>query len=146
MQFEDNEIAYVRGRVSGHATSTIPTLEPASSTATHPTDSDAIAPVPGQPPTLGLRQRVPLPNSTMIGELKLTALKSRLAAVGVQAELIGEGVLICGSTDPSSEALEGSVAVRKLAKGKIELEGNVSEVYYIVRREIYSLHALVAAV
>jgi len=79
----------------------------------------------------------------MIGELKLTVLKSRLASVGVQAELIGEGVLICGITT-SSDTL-GSVAVRKLAKGKIELEGNVSEVYYTVRREIYNLHALVAA-
>jgi len=80
----------------------------------------------------------------MIGELKLTSLKSRLAAVGVQAELIGEGVLICG-TSGTSDTLGGSVAVRKLAKGKIELEGNVSEVYYTVRREIYNLHALVAA-
>lgn len=129
--------------MSGHATSTIPTLEPASSIPSQP---DPIVPAAGQPQPLGLRRQVPLPNSTMIGELKLTALKSRLASVGVQAELIGEGVLICGSTDSSSEALEGSVAVRKLAKGKIELEGNVSEVYYIVRREIYSLHALVAAV
>ena len=82
----------------------------------------------------------------MIGELKLTALKAKLASVGIQAELVGEGVLICGISDSSSEALVGSVAVRKLAKGKIELEGNVSEVYYIVRREIYNLHALVAAV
>jgi len=79
----------------------------------------------------------------MIGELKLTSLKARLASVGVQAELIGEGVLICGTSE-TSDGL-GSVAVRKLAKGKIELEGNVSEVYYIVRREIYNLHALVAA-
>jgi len=78
----------------------------------------------------------------MIGELKLTALKSRLASIGVQAELIGEGVLICGTSTTSSG---GSVLVRKLAKGKIELEGNVSEVYYTVRREIYNLHALVAA-
>lgn len=81
----------------------------------------------------------------MIGELKLTALKSRLASVGVQAELVGEGVLICSTTESSAEGLSGSVAVRKLAKGKVEMEGNVSEVYYIVRREIYNLHALVTA-
>lgn len=96
--------------------------------------------------SLGARPRVPLPNSTMIGELKLTALKSRLASVGVQAELVGEGVLICGAAEPTTGALQGSVAVRKLGKGKLELEGNVSDVYYIVRREIYNLHALVAAV
>lgn len=84
----------------------------------------------------------------MIGELKLTALKARLATVGVQAELIGEGVLICGAAarrGSSSDGLEDSVAVKKLGRGKIELEGAVSEVYYIVRREVYNLHALIAA-
>lgn len=81
----------------------------------------------------------------MIGELKLTALKARLATIGVQAELIGEGVLICGRRNATSETLEDSVAVRKTAKGKVELEGNVSEIYYTVRQEIYNLHALVAA-
>lgn len=79
----------------------------------------------------------------MIGELKLTTLKSRLASIGVQAELIGEGVLVCG-TGTTDESLGGTVAVRKLGKGKIELEGTVSDVYYTVRREIYNLHALVA--
>ncbi|KJA29848.1 hypothetical protein HYPSUDRAFT_31856 [Hypholoma sublateritium FD-334 SS-4] len=141
-RFEDNEIAYVRGLVAAHATSTIPTLEPISSSAVQ---IDPAAPVkPLIPRMLGARPQVPLPHSTMIGELKLTALKSRLASVGVQAELIGEGVLICG-TATSSESFGGSVAVRKVGKGKIELEGNVSEVYYTVRREIYNLHALVAA-
>lgn len=84
----------------------------------------------------------------MIGELKLTVLKSRLSAVGVRAELVGEGVLICGTASKkagASEILENSVAVRKTAKGKVELEGTVSEVYYIVRKEIYNLYALVAA-
>lgn len=84
----------------------------------------------------------------MIGELKLTALKARLAAVGVQAELVGEGVLLCGAAakrGSSSDAIEDSVSVKKTARGKVELEGAVSGVYYIVRREIYNLHALVAA-
>jgi cleavage and polyadenylation specificity factor subunit 2 len=82
---------------------------------------------------LGSRPQVALPHSTMIGEL------------GVQAELVGEGVLICSTSGSSPEGLGGTVAVRKLAKGKVEMEGNVSEVYYIVRREIYNLHALVTA-
>lgn len=97
---------------------------------------------------LGSRPTAPLPHSTMIGELKLTALKTRLASVGVQAELIGEGVLICGAgakKNQPSDTLEESVAVRKTARGRVELEGNVSDVYYIVRKEIYNLHALVAA-
>jgi cleavage and polyadenylation specificity factor subunit 2 len=99
---------------------------------------------------LGSRPSVTLPHSTMIGELKLTALKSRLASVGVQAELIGEGVLICGAGANKKgtiekDTLDESVAVRKTGRGKVELEGNVSDIYYIVRKEIYNLHALVAA-
>ncbi|RDB22774.1 Cleavage and polyadenylation specificity factor subunit 2 [Hypsizygus marmoreus] len=143
-RFEDNEVGFVTGRVVAHATSTIPTLEPISDSARSKDSTAAIA----QPRMLGSRPAVPLPHSTMIGELKLTALKSRLAAIGVQAELIGEGVLICGAGakgNATTETLEESVAVRKTAKGRVELEGNVSEVYYTVRREIYNLHALVAA-
>ena len=85
----------------------------------------------------------------MIGELKLTALKARLASIGVHAELIGEGVLVCGpGAKPGStqDELEETVAVKKLARGKVELEGNVSDIYYTVRREIYNLHALVGAI
>ena len=97
---------------------------------------------------LGSRPTRTLPQSTMIGELKLTALKARLASVGVQAELVGEGVLICGAAarkGSSSDSLDDSVAVKKIGKGKVELEGAVSDVYYKVRREVYNLHALVAA-
>jgi len=79
----------------------------------------------------------------MIGELKLTALKTRLAAVGVQAELVGEGVLVARCA--GGEGLEQAVAVRKTARGRVEVDGTVSEVYYKVRKEIYELHALVAA-
>jgi cleavage and polyadenylation specificity factor subunit 2 len=75
----------------------------------------------------------------MIGELKLTVLKARLAAVGIQAELIGEGVLVCRGGDVET------VAVRKSARGQVELEGTVCEVYYKVRKEIYRLHALVSS-
>jgi cleavage and polyadenylation specificity factor subunit 2 len=100
------------------------------------------------PRTPGTRQPTTLPHSTMIGELKLTALKAKLASVGISAELVGEGVLICGAAARrGSDGLDGaeeSVAVRKTARGKVELEGNVSKVYYMVRREIYNLHALVA--
>lgn len=142
-QFEDNEVGFVTGRVVTHANSTIPTFEPVSSSVVS-TDPDETA-------TRGTRllgSRVPaaLPNSTMIGELKLTALKARLTSIGVQAELIGEGVLICGGKRGAvPDPLQETVAVRKTAKGKVELEGNVSPVYYTVRKEIYNLHALVTA-
>ncbi|KIL70193.1 hypothetical protein M378DRAFT_96579 [Amanita muscaria Koide BX008] len=142
-RFEDNEIGYVTGRVVSHANATIPILEPVSA----PMQVDTSAHVEnGAQRTLGSRPPMDLPRSTMIGELKLTALKTRLAAVGVHAELVGEGVLICGTLKNSpSELPEEAVSVKKTARGRVELEGNVSEVYYIVRREIYNLHALVAA-
>ena len=93
----------------------------------------------------------------MIGDLKLTVLKARLSAVGVQAELVGEGVLICGAMENPGRRLGGgggssaqsdlgkNVAVRKTARGKVEIEGNASDVYYIVRREVYNMYAVVAA-
>ncbi len=130
------------GRVVAHAGSIIPSLEPVSS-AMLSVESDGQKKI-ARPHLPGSRVPVALPHSTMIGELKLTALKARLTSVGVQAELVGEGVLICGGgVRGASETLEDSVAVRKIAGGKVELEGNVSQVYYTVRREIYNLHALV---
>jgi len=144
-QFEDNEVGYVTGRVVAHANATIPTLDPVSSA---PTQNNAVTNAQDERQRiLGSRPSMTLPRSTMIGELKLTALKARLAAIGVQAELVGEGVLICGASGKhaSSEVPAEAVAVRKTARGRVELEGHVSEVYYLVRREIYNLHALVAA-
>ncbi|KAJ3533914.1 hypothetical protein NMY22_g7139 [Coprinellus aureogranulatus] len=144
-RFEDNEVAYVRGRVVAHPNSTIPVLEP---TKAGPSPASLAArQATLQQRKLGSRPQVALPHSTMIGELKLTVLKSRLAAVGIQAELIGEGVLVCGTGAKGSDELsEETVAVRKLARGSVELEGNVSDVYYTVRKEIYNLHALIAAI
>jgi len=142
VQFEDNEVGYVTGRVTTHASSTIPILEPVAARPSEETTSI----IPSQNRILGSRPPTTLPRSAMIGELKLTALKSRLASIGLQAELVGEGVLICGGSvgRNTGDILEESVAVRKTARGKVELEGNVSDVYYIVRREIYNLHAIVA--
>ncbi|SRR6266851_8576205 len=135
-QFEDNEVGFVTGRITTSSSSNVPVLEPthqASLSASHP------ASAPGPAGVLGARPTQRLPHSTMIGELKLTVLKARLAAVGVQAELIGEGVLVCQGGDVET------VAVRKSARGQVELEGTVCEVYYKVRKEIYRLHALVSS-
>ncbi|OAX44488.1 hypothetical protein K503DRAFT_303066 [Rhizopogon vinicolor AM-OR11-026] len=141
-RFEDNEVGYVTGRVASHFSSTIPILEPSGPAIPTP-DANVLR----APQILGSRTPQILPRSTMIGELKLTALKSRLASVGIQAELVGEGVLICGAgarRDQSSSSLQETVAVRKTGRGRVELEGNVSDIYYVVRKEIYNLHALVA--
>ncbi|CCM05574.1 uncharacterized protein FIBRA_07801 [Fibroporia radiculosa] len=144
-QFEDNEVGYVTGRIASLASSTIPVLEPVSFTSAQ---FEAKSRKSLQSRMLGSRPTLTLPQSTMIGELKLTALKSRLATVGVHAELIGEGVLICGAAAKkggSGESLEDSVTVKKMTRGRVELEGSVSDIYYTVRKEIYNLHALVAA-
>lgn len=145
-QFEDNEVGYVTGRVTNHFSLNIPILEPTGSTAPSDTVHTRAAVPSGR--IFGSRVAQPLPRSTMVGELKLTALKARLAAIGIPAELIGEGVLICGAgarRDQSSDDIMATVAVRKTGRGKVELEGNVSDVYYTVRKEIYGLHALIAA-
>ncbi|KAF9028442.1 hypothetical protein BDZ89DRAFT_1066090 [Hymenopellis radicata] len=138
-RFEDNEVGYLTGKIVAHATSTIPTLETLSNNSkpVKVEESQDQEMPSSEPRNLGLRPAVPLPSSTMIGELKLTALKKRLVDIGIQAELVGE--------EGTVDLLEQSVAVRKTGQGKVEMEGNVSEVYYIVRKEIYNLHALIAA-
>ncbi|KAH9931771.1 beta-lactamase-like protein [Amylocystis lapponica] len=131
-QFEDNEVGYVTGRIASLASSTIPVLEPVS--AVSPTTASVRKAARGR--MLGSRPAITLPQSTMIGELKLTALKTRLAAVGVQAELIQKG--------SSADALEDSVTVKKTTRAGSNWKGPCP-IYYVVRREIYNLHALVAA-
>jgi len=82
----------------------------------------------------------------MIGDLRLTALKARLGVLGISADFVGEGVLVCNLRGEGGIGGEDStVAVRKTGRGKVLVEGSVNEVYYIVRREVYNLHALVAA-
>ncbi|KAI6003688.1 beta-lactamase-like protein [Pisolithus albus] len=145
-RFEDNEVGYVTGRVTNHFSLNIPILEPAGSSV--PSEAANARVIVPSDRIFGARVTQPLPRSTMIGELKLTALKARLASIGVPAELIGEGVLVCGAgarRDQTSNNIDETVAVRKTGRGKVELEGNVSDVYYIVRKEIYGLHALIAA-
>lgn len=123
------------GRLVAHASSSIPVLEPLSKQ-----EEGAGAPQPRA--RLGVAE---LPHSTMIGDLKLTLLKARLNAIGVPAEFAGEGVLVCGDVVRDADAdPNGVVAVRKVGRGKVEVEGGVCDVYYTVRREVYALHAIVA--
>jgi cleavage and polyadenylation specificity factor subunit 2 len=140
-QFEDNQVGFVTGRISMHADAT-PALEPLMSGFIPKATHNAAA--RGRKRILGSRVPASLPHSTLIGDLKLTALKARLATVGIHAELVGEGVLMCGKKGASTNSLEESVAVKKTGRGKVEMEGSVSDVYYAVRREVYNLHALVS--
>lgn len=93
-----------------------------------------------------------LPSSLFIGDLRLLALKNRLASLSIPAEFAGEGMLVCGpgvlartrgaATDDKKSG--GSiVAVRKLPEGQVILEGNISATYFAVRKELYSSYAQV---
>lgn len=112
----------------------------------------------------------PLQPSLFIGDLRLTLLKERLSLLSIPSEFAGEGVLVCGPAPPESfdfrskssrdvdprlgakavkeagmeEALEaagGKVAVRKMGRGRLVIEGSPGETYFVVRRIVYSLHA-----
>lgn len=137
-QFEDSEMAFVSGKIVTH-TSSLPVLEPLSSvpgptlvSADSDVDTTRAAKI----------NAVDLPRSTMIGDLKLTALRARLTALGISAEFAGEGLLVCSGGGVGD--MEQTVAVRKTGRGKISVEGYTGDVYFTVRKEIYGLHAVVA--
>jgi len=137
--FEDNHVGFVHGRITMSADSTIPILEPvvnmplpfAQLTNTVGSASKSPSPI------LARRASCSLPPTTIIGDLKLTALKTRLGTMGINVEFAGEGVLVCAS--PSGGDY---VTVKKVGKGQVTLEGSPSELYYSVRDEVYGLHAM----
>lgn len=131
-------MAFVSGKIVAHTTS-LPVLEPLSSaTDPTPTSADSVA---DNTKTARITA-VELPRSTMIGDLKLTALRARLTALGISAEFAGEGLLVCSGGGVGE--MEQTVAVRKTGRGKISVEGYTGDVYFTVRKEIYGLHAVVA--
>jgi cleavage and polyadenylation specificity factor subunit 2 len=145
IQFEDYEIAQIAGRYVFHSNSTIPILEPSSSST-----SSTITATPAASSSLSLQSSLPLqtlPASYYIGDLKLTLLKTKLQHLGIAAEFVGDGVLVCGAPDDGSEGGGGGgevVAVRKGTRGRIEIEGGAGEIFYRVRKEVYALHAVVS--
>lgn len=154
MQFEDSEMAFLTGRVVSHANASIPVLALLTSSSSAGTqaptpiitfneaeDVEMAASAPRATMGVAATKSASLPRSTMIGDLKLTALRTRLATLGLAAEFAGEGVLVCSG---GSGDLEQTVAVRKMGKGKITVEGNAGDVYFAVRKEVYALHAIVA--
>ncbi|KZT62102.1 hypothetical protein CALCODRAFT_522464 [Calocera cornea HHB12733] len=146
-KFEDNEVAFVSGRITFNANSAIPVLEPAAMAVVENSTAVVLAPVRSQEHNGIIAMPPPqiLPQTTLIGDLRLTALKARLSALGITADFAGEGVLICGLSQAGKEGTDNDVvSVRKMGGGRVEVEGNVSDVYYTVRRELYGLYAQVA--
>lgn len=126
-------MAFLKGKIVNHTSAAMPLLEPLA---------NAGPGVPASPDTKTQSAVKPLPQSTMIGDLKLTALRARLTALGLSAEFAGEGVLVCSGGGTGD--LEQTVAVRKSGRGRISVEGSTGDVYFAIRKEIYSLHAMVA--
>jgi cleavage and polyadenylation specificity factor subunit 2 len=128
-------VGHVRGRVVSYENSSIPVLEPVL-------PGSAVEPVSTQS----------LPQSTLIGDLKLTLLTSRLAALGINADFAGGGVLVCSSANANANGMDvdgaestfsSVVAVKKSGGNHVLVEGMPSDVYYKVRKEIYGLYAVV---
>ncbi|CED83949.1 mRNA cleavage and polyadenylation factor II complex, subunit CFT2 (CPSF subunit) [Phaffia rhodozyma] len=135
-KFEDFEVAQIFGRYTFPSNSNIPVLEPVlavpSSKVSTATSSALALTLP------------PVPASLYIGDMKLTALKLRLQTLGIATEFVGEGMLVCGTVDvDQSEESDEVVTVKKLAKGKIEVEGGAGDIFYTVKREVAGLHAVV---
>ncbi|KAG8825638.1 hypothetical protein FRC17_008585 [Serendipita sp. 399] len=136
--YEDNEIAFVKGRLTNPTSTGIYVLDPVKTTIKQTedvemTNGEAVSPNTSTPQTA-------LPRAFMIGDLKLTYLKVTLNRQGISAEFAGEGILVCRS---KFDGEEDTVAVRKTRKGEVRVEGDASNLFYIVREEIYKLHALV---
>lgn len=117
-------------------------LEPVSTTHADTTTQKVTVSLPRR---LGSRPPTKLTQSTLIGDLKLTALKSRLAASGIEGEFVGGGVLLCGGKKKGTDDTVPLVIVRKSGVGRVELEGPVSELYYTVRKEVYNLYAYISS-
>lgn len=133
LQYEDSDIAFIKGRISIPTNTGIPVLEPLR---VDPKQSEDIEMVDA---TAVIKT---MPRAVMIGDLKLTGLKIRLNKLGISADFAGEGVLVCRNYRLDAD-VEDTVAVRKTKRGEVRVEGDASALFYSVRDEIYKLHALV---
>jgi cleavage and polyadenylation specificity factor subunit 2 len=163
-QFEDYEVAKVSGQIHIGTNMSIPVLElPIKDEQQVIADvtEEAVGRIGTNEISYTLRTTTQsvlaknspahLPQTLFIGDLRLNALKAKLSSMSIPAEFAGEGMLICGPGVPAllrgdklgSGMGSSVVAVRKTAEGKIEMEGNVGEIYYNVRSALYGNFAQV---
>lgn len=76
---------------------------------------------------------VPIHNSVLINELKLTDFKQFLMKHNINSEIVS-GVLWCAN---------GALALRRVDTGKVTIEGCLSEDYYRIRELLYEQYAIV---
>lgn len=75
----------------------------------------------------------PRSNPLLVGDVKLAELKKKLIANGHRAEFRAEGILVC----------DEKVAVRKIAEGRLVIEGGVGNEFYETKSILRSLLARV---
>lgn len=76
---------------------------------------------------------IPVHNSVLINELKLSDFKQILMRNSINSEFSG-GVLWC---------CNGTLALRRIDTGKVTMEGCLSEEYYKIRDLLYEQYAIV---
>lgn len=76
---------------------------------------------------------IPVHNSVLINELKLSDFKQILMRNNINSEFSG-GVLWC---------CNGSLALRRIDTGKVTMEGYLSDEYYKIRELLYEQYAIV---
>jgi cleavage and polyadenylation specificity factor subunit 2 len=75
----------------------------------------------------------PRSNPLLVGDVRLAELKRKLISLGHRAEFRAEGLLVC----------DDKVAVRKIAEGRIVIEGSVDSEFYETKDVVRSLLAVV---
>lgn len=127
---KDSEVAWVDARV-GLRNKTIAAQDDAQDTIqmqVDPNEDDNILTL--EP----LKEdEVPIHNSVLINELKLTDFKQFLMKHNINSEIVS-GVLWCAN---------GALALRRVDTGKVQVEGCLSEEYYKIRELLYEQYAIV---
>lgn len=135
LQFQkgkDAEVAWIDARI-GVRTKAIDTTNTTENNA----DNDVTDAANNDEKTLTLESlendEIPIHNSVLVNELKLSDFKQILMRNNINSEFSG-GVLWC---------CNGSLALRRIDTGKVTLEGYLSDEYYKIRELLYEQYAIV---
>lgn len=135
LQFQkakDSEVAWIDARV-GLRNKTVPAqeLDDAHDTIQMQVDPSEDTNILTLEPLK--EDEVPIHNSVLINELKLTDFKQFLMRHNISSEIVS-GVLWCAN---------GALALRRVDTGKVTIEGCLSEDYYKIRELLYEQYAIV---
>lgn len=103
--------------------------EAASSNGQHEDTEVVIVPLQ----TAAELAQAPRSNPLFVGDIKLAELKKKLIARGHRAEFRAEGILVC----------DDKVAIRKIAEGRLIIEGGIGNEFYDTKNVVRSLLAIV---